>query len=763
MIPALRIALLATVLAFRTAAAEDDPSARAQLDAANGIFARDFPELAFSEYEKYLQWFPTAKGVEEALYRSAECLRALGKTLEARARFEETARRFPSGVFAGRVEFRLGEMLNAEGKPAEALVRFAAAAARAKDEPTRLTARFSQAQLLLKLGRTAEAVAPLRELAQQEKANSYRGFALLELGRAVEAAGQVEEARLLYGKALDTDAAAKLRAEAGLRAAAIELRAARWGAAAAFLEKARRLLPAGDTLARANWTLLSCYWRLGQHETVARMAADPKLELPEDRRGDAALLSAHSLRSLGRTSEAAAAYGAFARGFPKHAEAVNAACERVICLAAANAAGWENEAAAFLRANPKAAGASRVLYLLGDRAFARGDFVAAAVAYAQVQPAALDPALAPEVAFRWGASLAKAGRHAEAVPRLEEFTRKHPSHPLVPQGLVLLGLSCQQLGRYDAALKAFQDLADRFPKAAEREDVLRRIALLEGALGRPAALREAYGRLAKEYPKTRFLDEAEYWTGASFFDEKKYAEALAPLEKARAMNPTAFGANATSRLVLARYLLHQRTPLAKELLALPDGVPLPAPEIWDWAARQSAAEGDHAAAVPLFAKLLAHPAGAPLRHAARRALAASLGAQGKWKPAAEHLETYVAEATDPDDSVAGRLDLARAKAALKDFEEARTLVEAIMTEQPEGRPNADARMILGEIFDAQGKPDEAAKQWLGVALLYADPQVTPDALARAAGAFERAGDTNQAARLRKELAARYPDAARAKP
>lgn len=754
---------LAAALAWHAPAAEDDPAAQAQLDAANGIFAKDFHELALAEYGKYLQWFPNAKGVEEALYRSAECLRALGKAGDARTGYEEILRRFPAGPFAARAEFRLAEMLVAEGKPAEAVPRFAAAVSRAKEDPTRLAARFSLAHLLLKLGRPGEAVPPLRELAREERGNPYRGFALIELGRIVEAAGQLDEARLLYGKALETDAATELRAEAGLHATAIEVRAERWGAAAALLEKTRRLLPPGDTLARANWTLLSCYWRLGQHEAVARMAADPKIEFPAERRGDAILLGAHSLRALGQPAKAATAYGAFARAFPKHPEATNAACERVICLAAANAPGWENEAAVFLRASPKAPGASRVLYLLADRAFARGDFVVAAAAYAQIQPAALDPALAPEVAFRWGASLAKAGRHADAVARFEEFTQKFPTHPLAPQGLVLLGLSAQQLGNHETALKAFQDLADRFPKAPEREDALRRIALLNGALGRPAALREGYERLAKEYPKSRWLDEAAYWTGASFFDEKKYAEAIAPLERARAMNATAFGANATTRLILARWFLRQRAALTKELLALAEGAPPPSPEIWDWAARQGAAEGDHATAVQLFAKLIAHPGGASFRHAARRALAASLGAQGRWKAAAESLETYVSEATDPDDSVAGRLDLARARTALKDFDKAREIAETIMTEEPEGRANADARMVLGEVLDAQGKPGEAAKQWLGVAILYTDPQVTPDAYARAAGAFERAGDTNEAARLRKELAAKYPDAARAKP
>lgn len=753
----LRILLACALAAAGVAcAAEEDPAARAQIEAAHGIFAKGFYELALSEYAKYLQWFPQATGVEEAIYRSGECLRALGKPAEARLRYEEILRRFPAGAFAARTNYRLAEMLAAEGKPAEAAGRFAAAAARARDEPTRLAARFSQARILLDLGKRADAMAPLRDLAQQENANPYRGFALLELGRAVEASGQRDEARLLYGKALATDAATELRAEAGLRAAAIELRAERWSPAAALLEKTRRLLPPGETRARVNWRLLTCWWRLGQWDAVARMAGDPKTALPADRRGDAALLGAHALRLLGRVADAAAAYGAFARAFPTHPEATNAACERVLGLAETNASGWEKEAAAFLRANPQANGAPRVLWRLAERAFARGDYAAAAAAYAQISPAALDPSLAPEIAFRWGASLARAGRHAEAEERLEAFTRQFPSDPNVPTALHLLGLSAQQSGRLDAAVSALQELADRFPKAEGREETLRRIALLEGARGRPAALRAAYARLVREFPKTRFLGEATWWTGASWFDEKKFAEAIAPLERARALDPPAYAAPASVRLILAHYALRQRVPLARELLAPSAKTASPAPEIWEWAAQRSAAEGDHAAAVALYTKLLAHPAAGALRHPTRRALAASLAARGEWKAAAENLEGYVAEASDPDDAIAGRLELARARTALKEFDRARALAEGVMTEQPEGRANAEARMILGEILDAQGNPGEAAKQWLGVALLYDDPRLTPDALARAADAFARAGNLQEAARLREELATKYP-------
>jgi TolA-binding protein len=79
-----------------------------------------------------------------------------------------------------------------------------------------------------------------------------------------------------------------------------------------------------------------------------------------------------------------------------------------------------------------------------------------------------------------------------------------------------------------------------------------------------------------------------------------------------------------------------------------------------------------------------------------------------------------------------------------------------MTLQPEGRENARARMLLGELFMAQSKFTEAAKHFQTVALLFDDPDVTPQAMARAAKCFESAGQVEAAKKTLDELKQKFP-------
>ena len=53
--------------------------------------------------------------------------------------------------------------------------------------------------------------------------------------------------------------------------------------------------------------------------------------------------------------------------------------------------------------------------------------------------------------------------------------------------------------------------------------------------------------------------------------------------------------------------------------------------------------------------------------------------------------------------------------------------------------------------------DEAGKAFMGVALLYDDPAITPRALQKAAAAYQKAGRKEEADRVTKQLHDRYPD------
>jgi tetratricopeptide repeat protein len=59
------------------------------------------------------------------------------------------------------------------------------------------------------------------------------------------------------------------------------------------------------------------------------------------------------------------------------------------------------------------------------------------------------------------------------------------------------------------------------------------------------------------------------------------------------------------------------------------------------------------------------------------------------------------------------------------YDEAQKIAEEIMTLQPEGRVNAEARLLAGEVQLERGNFDNAGKAFKGVALLYDDPAITP--------------------------------------
>ena len=80
-----------------------------------------------------------------------------------------------------------------------------------------------------------------------------------------------------------------------------------------------------------------------------------------------------------------------------------------------------------------------------------------------------------------------------------------------------------------------------------------------------------------------------------------------------------------------------------------------------------------------------------------------------------------------------------------------------MTLQPEGKVNAEARLLAGDVQVERGQFDDAAKAFMSVALLYDDPTITPRALKKAAFAYDKAGKKAEADRATQQLREKYPE------
>src|SRR5262249_7890899 len=102
---------------------------------------------------------------------------------------------------------------------------------------------------------------------------------------------------------------------------------------------------------------------------------------------------------------------------------------------------------------------------------------------------------------------------------------------------------------------------------------------------------------------------------------------------------------------------------------------------------------------------------------------------------------YLQTAKDPAGKAKVLLALGAVKISAHKADEAQKIAEEIMALQPEGRVNAEARLLAGEVQLERGNFDDAGKAFKGVALLYDDPAITPRALNKAALAHRQASRT----------------------
>jgi TolA-binding protein len=727
-----------------------------QLDVANGFLGRGFFDLALVEYQKYLEWFPSGFAVEEVQYRMAESHRGLGNKEKARELYKKTQKNFPKGKFFARASFRLGEMEWDEKKWEKALEFFHESAERAESSETRLTSRFYEARALIQLNRKAKATPVLEELTRTEKQNPYRGFALLELAKHKEATGLANEACVMFSKVLETESPAPLKAEAALRAGILQMKAKQWAAAATLFEKVRSLKTSGDWKSLASLYLVRTYYQSDQYVSVLRIVNDSKSLFPKESLSETDLIQAHSLRQLKRYKEAVQAYEQLLVKHPKHSSLDSVLYEKLMCRVALKDPKWIEEAVHFLKKFPTHPQVSWVIYLQADHAFRTKDFASAVTKYNVLSLEKIEKSYIPEIMYRHGFALLQIEKYVEAEKKLGEFLTQFPNHIYSDAAWFQKGVAQERLKDFHAASVSYQELVDQFPKAPNREVALYRIALLDGELKQYSKMRKTFERLLKEYNQTQYASDAAYWMGWSFFEEKKYQEALGPLEQARKLNTAGYGSQSTTRIILSNYYLKQRRPLIKEIDLLPPTSALLSPEIYNWVAQESDRESDDSSAERYYRKLLVHPEAKAFSQSARWGLATSLASQSKWKEAVDLYEAYEKDFPDPESVIAAKLQLVRGYSAIEEFKLAEETAEEILRLQPEGKNNAEARFRLAETMQQQKKFMEAGKYFLSVALLYEDPEMTPRSLSLAVKAFELGGDTNQVVRLREELEKKYP-------
>ena len=753
------------VITLSPGAAPQPPDV-AQINYANDFYSKKAYDRAAPEYERYLALYPNGSEREAALFRLAESYRQIGNINAARRNYETLVYTFREGNFTGAGAYRLADLCFQDKDYSDAVTFYRKASVRVKDPAIALSAKFYAARSLEKMKSAGEAIAAYEDILATKENNPFREASQLSLAQVCADAGRRTEAiEHLQTLLKETDKEA-VKAEASVRIGLLWLDLTQNDKAIAALTKALKMPGLGQWKEPAEIGLLRVLYDTGNFAQVLATYDSTGKQFSADAVPEVLLIVANSNRQLGKFTSARALYEQAIRDYPATVYAKEAQYERLISLYSANAPDLIQEVDAYLAQNPESnAKRDQLTLLKAESLYKVKQYAPAAPLYAALETSNLAPSFKSEALFKLGWCYAQIGDTEHAVEAFSKFLMRYPAHKLAPTALAQRALSRQQAKNFKAALQDFNELLSRYPDHGikERELAYQQKALILGQQQENQAMADTFARLLKEYPKTKAAGQANYWIGWAAFENKNYKAAIEPLEAARKLDPE-FSERATVRIILANYYSQNRDATAAEVdkagkAGKTSKTKVPG-EVLRWLGMEylKAADALHA---EHYLGLLTGRAAITQGDEATADDWLSLGKAriklGKWNEAQTALQNYLKQVSEPIPQASGYLELGYAQLGAKDSVGAQQSVDHVMQLQPEGRINAKGRMLAGEIACTRGDFENAAKLFLSVALVYDDPEITPQALEKAYNAYKKAGMDPQAAKVLNDLQSKFPE------
>ncbi len=748
---------------------EGEATAQRQLDYANGLFTRKLYDLAAPEYQKYLDDYPGRAGRANAYFSLAECYRNLNRASSARTNFQKVLNDYGDSEFAGPAAYALAEMAFTQKDYAAALPLFHRSAGKSKEPAVALSAHYFEARCLEALGRKEEAAIIYVEVAEAGNPNPYREDARITAASIFAARGRKIDALKQYEALANEAQKPALKAESAVRGGVIgldlvqadkgKIDKAMADRAEALLRKGRALPEAGKFRAIAQVGLRRLQYETGQY---AQLLAEYKKEqgnLPEAAQAEVLLLAANSQRQLGHSKEAEALYSQIITKYPDREEAKDAAYQRLINVYNSDPSALISAVDEFLATNPTSERADQAKLLKAEALYKQQNCAEAVPIYEELRASQLSAKLRTEAAYKLGLCYAQAKNIPGVIEAFTYYTQTFPDDPQVPAALAQRALAYEQDKNYTAAVADLNTILTKYPKAHEREAALQLKALILGQQENTKGMTETFRQLLREFPKSSVAAQAQYYIGKAAFESKDYKTALTALNAARQLNKEQYYNLASLRIMLCQFYLKDRAALTKEVnsfMASSPNTNVP-PEVLEWLGIGYYNEKNFQAAEKYLSALRKIDNPGSVKPDFLFYLGDTATKLKNLPEAEDAFGKYLQTAKDPAGKAKVLLALGAVKISAHKPDEAQKIAEEIMALQPEGRVNAEARLLAGEVQLERGNFDDAGKAFKGVALLYDDPAITPRALDKAALAYRQAGKTEEADRLSHELRERYPN------
>lgn len=744
-----RLPLLLLLLPLLLTAGWED-----ELRLADGLFNRELFDLALTQYREVLARHPDLPDRALVLFRAGESARRLDRTETARGFFLEAVAADGSGPAAQRARLRLADLAlrtedyAAARREAEALLAL-------QPEPVfAASALHTLGTSARQLGDPNAARDAFERLVNTYPDDVFAPYAALMLARMAPPRDQEARSRW-YRIALRNPPSRDVEVEALWGLANQELEAGNTQEAA---ELFRRLWLAHPDSARVSGGMLHIAWALflaERYEEALDVAARTPLRRREEHPDTWAYLEAVSLRLTDREEDAFHRYQQLLRETPNSRFRARAAFD----LALMHARRGEHEQVLERAEDLLTLSERRVdgLWLLAESARSLGrvdDALRWYQAIARIEDSGARPADA-----RFQRALLLRGRDpAAAAEALTDFARRHPADPRAAGALRSAGALWMEQGRADLALRLWDEAQAGLDAQAERAELDFQSGLLEMRSGRTDAARQRFQQHLREHPASPRVPEVTYWL-AMLLDQAQDPGALSALEAAldQRLNAEQSG---RVRLRLALRARQAEEPdraltLLAPLIETPGSLRLP-DALLLWLLEQ---EPPPEQALPIASLLVSEDRVDPVRELGFYARASAQLALGEAEDAFASWTQGLAFASESLD--AARASLAFGEALLADGQPDAALPRLQAAQRLGSRLEQDALQVqamyaMGQSYARLQNWAEAARMFLGLAVLFDDPHWSPRSLAGAADALRRDGRPEAANRALAELRQRYP-------
>jgi len=726
-----------------------------QIDYANSFYAKKMYDMAAPEYEKYLGIYVGGPDRQMAYFRLAESYRAQGSMNAAKTSYDTLLNNYTTGDFVGPAAYRLADIYFQEANYDMALPLYRRAAVRVTDKAVVNSSKFFGARCMENLHSLPGAMAAYQELAEVKENNPFREASRLALARILTVQNKKVEAHKQYELIAKETDKPEIRMEALVKAALIKIDLGQNEVAAADLQKALKQPEIGTWKEIASVGLLHAYYDAGNYkQLLATYNASPG-DYSTDVLPEVLLMAGNSSRKLADYKTSRALYEQIIRTYPESTYAKEAQYQRLVCLYYAEDPILTTEADKYLAQNPESEKRDQIMLLKAESLYRKQDYAAATPIYQKLQDSTLPADMRADAEFKLGWCEMQTKDFPNAITAFTGFIQGYPKHKLVPSALAQRAVAYQQTKDFGPALKDFDTLISSYPKAKERELALQQKGLLLGQQQDNQGMSEAFKQLLKDYPQTAAAAQANYWIGWAAFEAKDYKNAVKPLDAARTADKEQFYERATLRIMLSYFYVEDNEKLAAEVDAYAktnSKIKIPV-EVLRRLGIQFLEDKKFERAETYLTMQTNRKDEAVADDWLN--LGRSFSGQKRYDEAAKNFNVYLESAKQPVPRATGLLALGDALLGLGNYDGAQKAVDDACALQPEGRLNAEGRIMAGEIQMARGSYEAAAKFFLSVSVLLDDPNITPHAMELAIEALKKAGKDADAAKTLNDLKTRY--------